>query len=192
VQGSGDSFNYLAVLFSVVIGLAATELLQGVKRLLIERKRVLAYAPAMLWPVSLLLILAQSWWAMFGLSDQSSWTFTMYLAVLMHIVLLYLICALALPDLSADGEVAMRQTYFANRRPFFVLLLAAIVASIGKDIVIGGDLPEPTNLGFHVLFAALTVVALISERDWLHKAVAIIVLLAFATYTILLFDRLPT
>ena len=44
-----DAFSYLSVLLSIILGLAITQLLQGVGRLLQERQRVRIYWPVLVW-----------------------------------------------------------------------------------------------------------------------------------------------
>ena len=75
---ANDIFNYLAVLFSIILGLAVTEILQGFRRMLLVRQRLVIYGPAILWAIILLVVCAQTWWALFGLHNQGEWTFGMY------------------------------------------------------------------------------------------------------------------
>jgi hypothetical protein len=188
---ANDTFNYLAVLFSIIVGLAATELLQGLRDLLVARRRVVLYWPAIVRVATLLLILAQTWWAIFGLQGHLDWTFGMYAIVLLQIVLLYLVTSLALPSILPEGEIDMRALYFAHARAFYVLLVAAAAASIAKDVVIDGRLPDPGNLVFHAGFVAVALAAAVSRRDWVHKGATLITFLSFVAYVVLLFDRLP-
>ena len=61
MSASGETFDYLAVFFSIILGLAVTEILQGLRRLLIKRERVVLLLPALLWAGVLLAMLAQVW-----------------------------------------------------------------------------------------------------------------------------------
>lgn len=193
MSASNDTFNYLAVLFSIIVGVAATELLQNIRGLLVARQRIIPYAPALIRTATLMLILAQTWWAIFGLRTHLDWTFGMYGAVLLQIVLLYLVTALALPTVTDnDGAIDMRAAYFAHSRLFYLLLVAAAVASVAKDFVIDGRLPDPANLGFHVGLITISLAQALSHSDRLHKAATSLSLLAFSAYVVLLFDKLPT
>lgn len=60
MSASGETFHYLAVFFSIILGLAVTEILQGLRRLLIKRERVALHLPALLWVGILLAMLAQA------------------------------------------------------------------------------------------------------------------------------------
>jgi len=185
-----DAFSYLSVLLSIILGLAVTEILQGFKRLLITRRRVRIYPPAMAWALTTLLSLAQTWWAMFGLRSHAQWTFAMYAAVLLQTTIIYSVAALALPDQPENDEAAMRATYYEHARPFFILSAAAALASILKEWVMTGGLLEPVNLGFHLAFIAATGAAAVTQRPWYHQALGPAVLAAYAVYTAMLFNRL--
>jgi hypothetical protein len=51
-----DSFNYLSVLLSIVIGLAIMQVLQGLRGLILTRAKVKLYTPTLIWVVLALLI----------------------------------------------------------------------------------------------------------------------------------------
>lgn len=191
MQAVNDTFNYLAVLFSIIIGLAATELLQGIRRLLIARRRVIPYWPSLVLAATLLLVLAQAWWAIFGLREHTDWTFGMYGTALLQIVLLYLVAALALPIVETEGEIDMRASHFAHAKPLYLLLVAAGVASVVRDLVINNKLPDTTNLAFHAAFIAIGLAASMSREEWFHKAATSVIFLAFVAYVGLLFNRMP-
>jgi hypothetical protein len=104
---STDEFQYLAVLLSIVLGLGVTQLLTGVGRLVQARHAVRPYWPPLVWVALLLLVHVQSWWAMFELRTHAPWTFLQFLVVLLTPTTLYLMAALALPDVAestTDGR----------------------------------------------------------------------------------------
>ena len=187
---AGETFDYLAVFFSIILGLAVTEILQGLRRLLIKRERVALHLPALLWAGILLAMLAQAWWAMFGLRDLAEWTFGMYAIVLLQAILLYMAAGLALPELDGEAGLDMQSAYFAQARPFFLLMVGVVVASLLKDVVIRGQLPDPANVAFHGFFAAATLIASMTRNAWFHRINALFVALLFAVYVVALFDRI--
>src|SRR6476646_5129054 len=98
-----DAFGYLSVLISIVLGLAITELLQGVRSLLLARDRVRMFGPTLAWAGLLLLIDTQAWWAMFGMRLRPAWRFADFGMVLLETVLLYLLAGLVFPHIAADA-----------------------------------------------------------------------------------------
>ena len=187
---SNEIFNYLAVLFSIILGLAVTEILQGFRRILLFRSRLIAYWPAILWGFILLVVCAQSWWALFGLHDQTEWTFGMYAVVLLQTALLYMVAGLSLSGTGEETGFDMRSAYFANARPFFLLLVAMIGTSLIKDLVVSGHLSDPANLVFHGLFALCALIPAVTRNEIFHKINAPLVALSMGAYVIALFNRI--
>ncbi len=181
-----DQFGYLSVLISIILGLGITQLLSGVGRLLQARNRVRLYWPSLAWVLILLVALVQTWWAMFGLRFQKNWTFWDFLVVLLQPTLLYLDAALALPESTTDA-VDLRAHYFAHSRPFFTIAALLLVVSVGRDLVLTGALPSAANLAAHCLWFVAWVIAALSTREALHKAVAVFTIGTMAAYIILLF-----
>ncbi|MDB5696960.1 MAG: hypothetical protein JWN21_2503 [Sphingomonas bacterium] len=83
--------------------------MQGIRGLLVARARTTIYWRALFRAAMLLLVLAQTWWAIFGLRGQVEWTFCLYAVVLLHVTLLDLVAALAL---LLSGETV--SPYFAD------------------------------------------------------------------------------
>lgn len=185
-----DAFGYLAVLFSIVLGLALQQLLEGLRALLLVRGGVHFYAPPLIWTVILVLVVAQTWWAMFGLRTHTDWSFGMYAIVLLQTGFIYMATSLILPDRGETGAIDMRATYHAHARPFFLTMFGAGVVSIAKDLVIDGHWPQPSNLLFHAVFMGGAAISAFDRRPGFHIANAIVALLAFLAYVALLFSRL--
>ena len=188
--GSLDRFNYLAVLISIILGLGITQLLTGLGRIVHARRRVTMYAPTVAWIIILLVLHVQMWWAMFGLRRHDDWRFVEFLLVLMQPSLLYLMSALLLPTIPDEGRVDLRENYFEQSRWFYGLVLLTLIVSVVKDVVLDGVLPEPANLGAHVVFFVIGAIALVSKRPKLHAWLVPLNVAMFGAYILLLFSRL--
>jgi hypothetical protein len=185
-----DAFSHLSVLLSIIIGLAITQVLQGFGLLFQGRQRVRWYWPALLWMGLLLLIYVQSWWAMFGLRNVPSWNFGSFAVVLLQTVLEYVTAALIAPASFQAGDVDLRAHYFEQARPFFLTMIGVLLASLAKDLALGG-IPRGANLDFHLVWIALMVTALISKNELLHKVFTLVSAVTIVSYVVLLFTRLP-
>jgi hypothetical protein len=71
-----------------------------------------------------------------------------------------------------------------------VLAVTLLAVSVTKDLVLDGRLPEPLNLGVHVVLAALWGAAALTRRDGYHRLVAPVTGVVFVAYVVLLFTRL--
>ncbi|MGI8821559.1 MAG: hypothetical protein ACR2ID_11935 [Chthoniobacterales bacterium] len=185
-----DEFSYLSVLLSVVLGLAIAEILQGFRARMLSSQQVRRFWPSEVWAAILLLICTQTWWAMFGLRNRHDWQFDDFMVLLAQTITLYLAAGLVFPDFPPGEAVDLRQHYFAQRRPFFGLILLTILISIGRDLVLNHALPDRANLLFHLGYIALAVAGIASAREWLHKALALVTAAFVLLYVSLLFARL--
>jgi hypothetical protein len=185
-----DEFSYLSVLLSIILGLAITQILKGFRGMLLSRQRIRLYWPALAWAGLLLLIYVQTWWAMFGLRSHHNWTFGAFAIVLVHTIALYMLAGLVLPDFFGENEIDLRANYYAHHSWFFAMAVLAGLASIGKDLVLSGALPESRNLGFHIVFLLTGLIAAITRREWYHKVAVVVTAVLFALYIGLLFVRL--
>src|SRR5438045_1231650 len=103
-----DAFSYLSVLLSIILGLAITQVLQGLGKLMQARARVTFFWPPVVIALTLLMMFVQSWWAMFGLRTQRIWTFAGFAVVILQTILSYLMAALILPEVPPEGRVDLR------------------------------------------------------------------------------------
>jgi hypothetical protein len=185
-----DAFSYLSVLLSIILGLAITQVLQGVRGLLLARGRVRLFAPTLIWCGLILVFATQSWWASFGLAHVRDWTFAGFGTLLLQTTLLYMLAALVLPDF-ADGEpIDLRAHYFREARPFYIVTVAMLASSLLKDKAIDGAFPRGENLAFHCLFASFGVALAISRSPRVHVTLSILTAALVAAYIALLFSVL--
>lgn len=185
-----DAFSYLSVLLSIILGLAITQVLQGARGLLLSRRHVTAYWPTILWSGLILVMATQMWWASFGLAGHAEWTFAAFGIVLIQVTLLYMLAALVLPDFAVGEPHDLRAHYYREAKPFFGILLAMLVSSVLKDVLIDGHLPTAVNLAFHLVLGAMAVGGMVSRRPLLHEIQVLVVSVLTAAYITLLFARL--
>ena len=183
------SFDYLSVLISIVLGLGITNLLTGLAALVRHRERVIGYWPLPVWMVTVFLIHVQTWWALFGLRGIEQWSFAAFLVVLLQPVALFVMTALIIPDVSAS-RVDLRIAFFRETRGFFGALLLALLASLAKNLVLSGSLPEGRNVAAHIVFIAIALVGGISRNTRIHAILAPLGLTLLACYIGLLFTTL--
>lgn len=185
-----DAFSYLSVLLSVVLGLAIQQILQGYRALALNRRSVTLYWPTIAWTVSLLLMTSQHWWASFDLSTHREWTFAAFAAILVQTALIYMFAGLVLPDIPAGQSVDLKAHYYRERIAFFSVGAATIAWSGVRELILDGHFPTGENLVFHVLFLAMSLIALATANERVHKAFAAVMLTLFVTYVALLFAQL--
>jgi hypothetical protein len=177
-----DSFTYISVLLSIVLGLAITQVLLGFRGLILTRAKVKLYIPTLIWAVIALLIPIQAWWADFAMRRQPNWTFLALLVIMLQAISIYMVAALVLPDISGEDFVNLREHFFAHRSWFFGALLACVVFSLSKDLTLHGHLPNLIDSAFQFTFCAAAIAATIIRSEWFHKLLAPALGLLFIIY----------
>jgi hypothetical protein len=185
-----DSFTYISVLLSIVLGLAITQVLLGLRGLILTRAKVKLYTPTLTWAVVALLIPIQAWWASFAMREQLKWTFLALLVIMLEMISIYMVAALVLPDITGESYVDLRQHFFAHRSWFFGALLTAVLFSLLKNLTLHGRLPNRIDSVFQFTFCAAAIAAAVTHNEWFHKLLAPAFGLLFVFYIAFLFARL--
>ena len=185
-----DTFAYLSVLISIILGLAIAQVLQGYRALLLARGRIHAEPAPLIWSGLVLLFAAQAWWASFGLNSREHWEFADFLVILVQMGLLYMLSALILPDVPNDETVDLALHFERHRKSFFIFLIGMLASSIVKEAVLDHRLTAPLNLAFHLLLAAIAAAGIFARERRLQLTLALLATAGFAAYVILLFARL--
>ena len=165
------------------------QVLQGYRALILSRRRITFYAPPLIWSVLILAMVAQHWWASFGLAGRSIWSFGLFATILIQTALIYMMAAIVLPDVPADEKLDLRDHYYREAPAFFGLGAATVCWSLFREYMLFGRCPHD-NLGFHLAFIAMSLTAALIKRPRLHEALALLMAVLFAAYIALLFARL--
>jgi len=146
-----ESFNYLSVLISIILGLAIAQALQGVRGLILARRKVKLYAPTVIWTGMALLLAIQGWWAAFSMHEQATWNFLGLLVIVLQAISVYMIAALVLPDPKDDTVVDLRAHYFAHRHWFLPLSSGASSLAYRRSWYSTAAFPGRSTAAFNLL-----------------------------------------
>ncbi len=185
-----DEFSYLSVLLSIIIGLAVTQILLGVRGRMLSHARIKPFWPTQAWAAIILLVSTQTWWAMFGYRSRHDWNFVQFLILLAQAIVLYLVAGLVYPDFPEGQTIDLEEHFLRQRKRFFGLLALTTVISFFRDPIFDHRLTDPANLGFHVLFFTLSLAACFIANLLYHKIMTLVVALLFASYIVVLFVQL--
>ena len=130
------TFEYIAVLVSIIVGLGIAHLLAGVGRLIGDARKTRPYWVHLVWTAYAFTYLVFFWWWEFRLAAIETWTFELYLFVIAYAVFLYLLAVVLYPeDLPEGGDF---KRYYYDRRAWFLGLLVAIAAIDFIDSAVKG------------------------------------------------------
>ena len=177
VKGAAvGAFDYVMMLAAIVIGLALTQLMQGVGRIVENPRASKIWWVHLVWVAHTGLLSVFWWWFEFGLRRTPVWTFQLYAFVLGYAFLIYLICTILFP--SDLGEARDFKLYFLSRRRwFFGMLIALLIVDVIDTLSKGAA--HFASLGFEYPLSQATLVLLclvgiVSRRDRAQAAVAVL------------------
>lgn len=128
------TFEYLAVLFSVVIGLAVAQTLRGVLRIVQHRRTMRIYWPTLVWTAAVLQWTIFFWWfSAWGLAQLEVWRLTTLLFTLAYASALFFLLGLLHPD-DAGASFDMQAHFEDNRAWFFGVFLGLGVLDVADTL----------------------------------------------------------
>ncbi len=117
-----DAFNYVAVLVSIITGLAATRLMSGASEMIQAANRPRIYWVHTIWIVNVFIQLMLYWWMLYRWRTAPEWTFFLFIWVTIPAILVYLASAILFPgELETTGSPTWKDYYYKNRRGFFFI-----------------------------------------------------------------------
>ena len=189
-----DYSSYVQVLLSVWVGLGLGQLVQALHRLVRFKGTVTWDWLPVVWAGFAFLMFVQTWWAYFTVLQSPLWVnlfaFVLPLAVF---VVLYLMCASALPDVSRASEsdvVDLRSFYVAQHRYFFRLWAVLLVLSLVVQATARRQVDLVGEDGFRIAAIGPAVALAWSADRRLHAVVTIVALVALILYIVLFNLRL--
>ena len=182
-----SQFEYLVTFTSIIAGLGVVDLAQSFRELVRPRRPVRWHWLPLLWAVITFYFVVQIWWNGYQLLQES--TANYFVMYLLTYLLLYLVCAFALPDpewSQAQEEARSRDEsnprnevldleafYFSgsHRRWYFGVFSGCVfIGEMGFQIneVLNGSGPRLESAAWSGGVAALLALLIATDRWWVH------------------------
>jgi hypothetical protein len=130
-QNQMSSFEFIAALMSIIVGLGVTNLLAGAGRAFYRRRQNPLDEVHIVLTIATLLLLALQWWITFKWNSEVNWTFDKFLVLIAWTVALYLLTVfLYPPDLSEAEEHQGR--FERNRSGYYSTFIAMCCSTSRK------------------------------------------------------------
>ena len=166
-----NSFEFIMVLVSIIIGLGIAELLKTVSKII--RGNLEGGLLHILWSVNMLNMLIQCFWAYWVYEDRVDWTYNELILILLGPIIMYIIASLLyLPN----NQYNQFDEYFINHRlPFLILFMVLMILFNFNDYVFSkGDFSRHLVRGTaFILFSFLAY----TKNRVLHVSGAILFIL---------------
>jgi len=167
-------FDYLAVLISVVLGLAVTHVLSGFAGTINRRASVRPDWVQLFWGVNVLGYVLGVWWGMYWWKHLSVWTVQQFVFLTAYSIVLFMMASTLFPAEDNRGEEG-ESAFWRNRRWFFGLLLAAHLIDIPETAakqVDGLRAVPPEYWVVAPAFLAIALAGLLTRDRKVHAALA--------------------
>jgi len=156
-----STFEFIAVLLSIIFGLAIANLLSGMVQALFRGELT---DTRLAWSILVGNILLVNWWVFFQWSDHANWRFHEFLYLAIWATVHYLMAVALYPyNFLTDYSEKLQQ------KVVLVTLLVAVTLDCGEK-VIRGDFFDPWYLPlFYVYFVVLVTLPLIFAKPWIMR-----------------------
>jgi hypothetical protein len=169
-------FDYLIVLFSVLLGLSLSRLLVGLARVVVDPERRIHWLP-LLWTIQLFIFQVVLWWLVFQRAEQESWSFLHYVVLIGYPVLFFFQAVLLYPELGPDDEGTL-QSFLSRRRWFFAIFILFFLLDIAEAILAAEVAWTWRGLATAILIpGAIFGTAMVTRNRAYHAVVALLALL---------------
>ena len=178
-----DTFEYISVLTSIIIGLGMAQLLLGVSRLIQHPENPRPYWVHLSWVLTMFVYSVFWWWWEFNLNVIEVWTFGAYLLVIFYAFLIFLMCALLSP-VNLSGYDGFEEYYYAKRAWIFGTFLVMQFVDIGVSLIKGTDYFLELGALYYVgesLMVVLSAMAIATRNKSFHAAF-VLALLTFLVF----------
>src|ERR1700761_2473934 len=178
-----SSFEYAAIFYGIIVGLALQNILESIHKLVEAGKRVRWHwmAPATALG-SAILILGNFWvWWIRRHDVDSRHTVYTFLVTALALSLLFLTCAASLPDEAPEHGIDLKEFYFANRKRFWGFYAATLVVNLLTWLLVflqsGFDTAAQRTVSAaltgNIIGLAIAVTSVFVRAAWWH-AIAIV------------------
>src|ERR1043165_4654335 len=156
-QNLMSSFEFIAALMSIIIGLGVTNLLAGAGRAFYRRKENPLDEVHIVLTIATLLLLVLQWWVTFKWNTEVVWSLDRFLETIVWTITLYLLTVFLYPPDLSEAEEHQRR-FQRNRGGYY----SAFLAMMALDIIqtaIHSDLFHPIwplrSTGHYAVLAAI-------------------------------------
>ena len=188
------AFEYLSVLISIILALGMTRVLAGVGEMLEARSHRRLYWVHIIWTLNVFIYLVIAWWVFYRWRNEQTWTFFLFVFVLISPTILYLASLLLFPrEGGVDESVDYKAHFYANHRAFFIIF--ALYAPVDLVDTLLKGVPHFFELGplyivSLVLFLVGATTAAITRNERYHQFYAVFFLLQTIIISLRLFHTL--
>ena len=177
-----SAFEFVAVLFSVIVGLAISHLLSAASELIEIYNRVKTYWVNTVWLITVFIWDIFTWWGMWELNNLEHWDYSSFFLVVVNLSGIYFMTTLVLPQPTSSGEIDLKNHYFSIHRIFFIIIAYnfASIILINHFLFLKPIISPFTIMPFLLTF--LSFYGAITKSNYYHGFLSIFTLLSLIIF----------
>ena len=156
-----DTFEYLTVFVSIILGLGMTYLILGVGQILRRKGKYKIYWIHHLQIISTFLILLNTWWITYSWVGMKSLTFLHYLFLMCSPFVVVLASSLLFPGGNKKKNQDLKTHYFSIRKPYYILMSLTWPLDLADTLLKGTDHLAGLG-GFYIVITLLSFLVILS------------------------------
>ncbi len=181
-------FEYVAVLISIIVGLALAQILRGFGRITTDKAGPKPYWVHLVWTFYLFFYITMFWWWEFQLVS-SQWSLSLYVVLIAYATLLFF-ASLVIQPSNLEGIDSFKDYYFEKRRVIYGTFIGIniwdVVDTLAKGVVHLTELGTVYVAGT-ALNLVLAIAAIFIANERFHQIVVVVLSATFTANMITLF-----
>jgi hypothetical protein len=170
VDPISDSFDFLMVLYSIIIGIGMSQILVAVGHILQTDKAIRLYWIHTAWAFLIFLLHIFVWFNAWEYRAIETWEFSQFLIFLSVPVILFIASVITFPDIYQEKEYDLRDYYYASSGWLHALSAVLIViVSINESMLLDQQLFVWQN-GIRVVAFLVLLVGFPSRHPRVHAS----------------------
>ncbi len=180
-------FEYLAIVFSIVIGLTLSKLVSALVNSVRHAFTGKFYFLPVVWVVTLIVWISILWWGMFAWNEKEDWTLLHFNFLIFYVIIIFMMSDFLVAD---NNKYDTTEQFLEKRKGFFGSIIAAWVFDIFETVQLSLEVssrPIPTLYPIMTgLTISLLVIGILTRNLLYQKALAIFVLAEIVVYILIL------
>ena len=169
-------FEFVSVMFSIVLGLSLAQALGGVAGLIRGSNRVQTYAPHTLWLVMIVLTHFLLWWSIWDFRDVE-WNYARFIVASIQPMMLFFLSAIIIPPAPPGSDVNL-ESHYVRVRPWLMstYAVAMLVFIIDGPLIFNSEELWNWFRAPQVASLVATVIGLFATKKFYQTLVSAVVL----------------